>query len=184
VLHRPAKLGLGTAYLTAFRRALQEGATVVGQMDADFSHDPAKVPELYAALEQADVVIGSRYVPGGAVDERWPLWRKGLSAFGNWYARTILNLPIRDATGGFRLWRADAVRCLLRHDIRSTGYAYQVETAYLAVRYALRIVEVPIYFADRKWGKSKMSLRIQIEAALRVWQVRWRYRHVRPQTSA
>jgi len=183
VIHRPAKLGLGTAYLTAFRVALEKGAEAVGQMDADFSHDPAKLPELISALQQgADLVIGSRYVPGGAVDARWPLWRKRLSAFGNWYARTILDLPVRDATGGYRLWRADAVRLLLQHDIRSTGYAYQVETAYLAVRHGLRIVEVPIYFADRKWGKSKMSLRIQIEAALRVWQVRWRYRHVGPQT--
>lgn len=178
VLHRPAKLGLGTAYLTAFGQALAQGAQAVGQMDADFSHNPARVPDLVAALAQADVVIGSRYVPGGSVDKRWPLWRKGLSAFGNAYARTILQLPIRDVTGGFRLWRASAVRLLLQHDIRSTGYAYQVETAYLAYRYGLRIREIPIYFADRKWGQSKMSLRIQLEAALRVWQVKWRYRHV------
>lgn len=181
VIHRPAKLGLGTAYLQAFRVALEQGCQAVGQMDADFSHDPARLPALLAALADADLVIGSRYVPGGSVDVRWPFWRKALSAFGNWYARTILGVSVRDLTGGYRLWRAEAVRLLLQHDIRSTGYAYQVETAYLAVRHGLRIREVPIYFADRKWGKSKMSLRIQVEAALRVWQIKWRYRQVVPQ---
>ena len=179
VLHRPGKLGLRSAYLTGFAQALAAGAEAVGQMDADFSHDPAALVPMAAALEHADVALGSRYVPGGRVDERWPVWRKALSAFGNFYARTILALPLRDVTTGYRLWRREALLRMPLDRIRSNGYIFLVEMAYIAHRLGLRFAQVPIYFADRRWGRSKMSLRIQIEAALRVWQVRWMYRDLR-----
>lgn len=106
VFHRSGKQGLGTAYIEGFRYALQQGARMIAQMDADFSHDPARLPELVQALEQVEAGFGSRYIPGGSVDKRWPAWRKGLSWFGNFYARTILGLPIQDVTGGFRTWRS------------------------------------------------------------------------------
>ncbi len=178
VLHRSGKLGLGTAYIQGFRHALQQGAQVIGQMDADFSHPVEKLPELLDALQTCDVVVGSRYVPGGRLDERWPLWRKALSAFGNAYARTILGLPVRDATGGFRLWKRAALERLPLERVRSNGYAFQVETIYLACKLGCTCREVPIYFADRRWGTSKMSFAIQKEAAIRVWQIKWEYRHL------
>ncbi|MFM8323187.1 MAG: polyprenol monophosphomannose synthase [Chloroflexota bacterium] len=180
VLHRAGKLGLGTAYVAGFQAALDQGAEAVAQMDADFSHDPAKLVELAAALVGVDLAIGSRYVPGGRLDERWPLWRRGLSAWGNIYARTILRLPVRDCTAGFRLWRASALRALPLERVRSNGYAFQVEMAFLAHRLGLRHTEIPIYFADRRWGTSKMSFRIQREAAVRVWQLPFEYRDLRP----
>jgi dolichol-phosphate mannosyltransferase len=149
-------------------------------MDADFSHPPEKLLDMAEALKGADAVIGSRYVPGGSVDLRWPFWRKGLSAFGNFYARTILDLRVRDATGGFRLWRRETLQGMCLERVRSTGYAFQVETAYLAERLGYRFTEIPIYFADRQWGKSKMSFRIQREAAVKVWQMRRCYRDLCP----
>ena len=176
VLHRPGKAGLGTAYVQGFRLALSGGAEAVGQMDADFSHPPEKLVELAGTLNGCDLVIGSRYVPGGSVDERWPIWRRGLSAFGNYYARTILRLTVRDATGGFRLWRADALRRVPLDRVRSNGYAFQVEMIYIASCLGCKIKEIPIYFADRRWGHSKMSLQVQREAALRVWQMLFSYR--------
>ena len=176
VMHRAGKLGLGTAYIQGFRMALQNGAQAVAQMDADFSHPPEKLVELIDSLECCDAVLGSRYVPGGAVDERWPFWRKGLSAFGNLYARTILQLPVRDATGGFRMWRRATLEAMPLERIRSNGYAFQVETTYLAHHLGFTFREIPIYFADRRWGQSKMSLRIQLEAAIRVWQMLLEYR--------
>lgn len=176
VLHRPGKAGLGTAYVQGFRLALSGGAEAVGQMDADFSHPPEKLVELAETLNGCDLVIGSRYVPGGSVDERWPIWRRGLSAFGNYYARTILRLTVRDATGGFRLWRADALRRVPLDRVRSNGYAFQVEMIYIASCLGCKIKEIPIYFADRRWGHSKMSLQVQREAALRVWQMLFSYR--------
>lgn len=183
VLHRTRKGGLGTAYLAGFRRALAWGAEAVGEMDADFSHPPERLPVMWRTLQEGyDLVIGSRYVPGGGVDERWPFWRKALSAFGNFYARTILNLPIRDLTGGYRLYRRQALERLPLARVRSTGYVFQVELAYLAHLLGLRVAEVPIYFADRRWGESKMTLRIQIEAAFRVWQLRRVYRDLRRPT--
>ena len=180
VIHRAGKLGLGTAYIEGFRRALADGASAIAQMDADFSHPPEKLVEMAQALKSADAVIGSRYVPGGSVDLRWPLWRKGLSAFGNCYARTILDLHVRDATGGFRLWRRETLQSMCFERIRTSGYAFQVETAYMAERLGYRFTEIPIYFADRKWGKSKMSFRIQREAAVKVWQMRRCYRDLHP----
>jgi len=184
VLHRQGKLGFGTACISGFQAALQAGADAVAQMDADFSHPLEKIPEMVAALEQCDVVIGSRYVAGGSVDERWPLWRKGLSAWGNFYARTILNIPVRDCTGGFKLYRRETLLGMPLERVRSNGYVFQVEMAYVAYRLGYQFHEVPIYFADRRWGKSKMNLRIQAEAALRVWQLRLAYRDLHPSNSA
>lgn len=180
VLHRPGKLGLGSAYIEGFKRALREGAEAVAQMDADFSHPPELLPHLLEVLKECDVAMGSRYVPGGSVDRRWPFWRKGLSAFGNLYARLILRLPIRDATGGFRLWRRETLLGMPLERVHSQGYAFQVEMAYIAYRLGYIFKEVPFYFADRKWGHSKMSFRIQREAALRVWQLLYEYRHLKP----
>ena len=180
VLHRAGKLGLGTAYIQGFQQALRAGAEAIGQMDADFSHPIEKIPLLLQALGKYDIAIGSRYVPGGSVDLEWPLWRKGLSAFGNFYARTILRLPVRDVTGGFKIWKNEALQVMPLERVRSNGYAFQVELAYIAHRLGLNICELPIYFADRQWGKSKMSFRIQREAAVRVWQLLWEYRDLTP----
>jgi len=179
VLHRPGKLGLRSAYLNAFQQVMQEESDAIVQMDADFSHDPAVLTDMAARIESCDLVIGSRYVDGGSVDERWPLWRKQLSAFGNSYARTILRFPLRDVTTGYRMWRRETLQSMPLERIRSNGYIFLVEMAYLAYCLDYRIVETPIYFADRRWGKSKMSFKIQSEAALRVWQVWWNYRDVR-----
>lgn len=178
VLHRRAKAGLGTAYIAGFQYALKAGAAAIAQMDADFSHPPEKLVELAQALQGCDVALGSRYVPGGSVDERWPLWRKGLSAWGNFYARTILGLPIRDVTGGFRLWRRETLLGMPLELVRSNGYSFQVELAYIAHLMGFTSKEVPIYFADRRWGESKMSFSIQREAAVRVWQMRFRYQRL------
>ena len=172
VLHRQGKEGLGKAYIQGFRWALDAGASVIGMMDADLSHPPDRLPLMRDALQNADVVIGSRYTPGGSVDTQWPLWRKGLSWFGNTYARIILGLPVQDATGGYRLWRRSALEAIPFEESRSNGYVFIVELAYMAKLADLKFAEVPIYFAERSYGDSKMSLRIQIEAALRVWQLR------------
>lgn len=177
VIHRSGKAGLGKAYIQGFRHALDIGADVVGMMDADLSHPPDRLPSLLAALGEADVAIGSRYTSGGSVDKDWPIWRKALSWFGNVYARTILSLPIRDATGGYRLWRRSALEAIPFEDSRSNGYVFIVELAYMAHLARLNFKEIPIYFAERTEGELKMSLRIQLEAALRVWQLRGLYKH-------
>jgi dolichol-phosphate mannosyltransferase len=176
VIHRAGKLGLRTAYIQGFKFALNSGATTIAQMDADFSHPPEKLIEMVDALKTCDMVIGSRYIPGGSVDERWPLWRKGLSRFGNYYARTILGLSVRDTTGGFRLWRRETLLGLPLDRIRSNGYAFLVEMLYVADCLGYDFKEIPIYFADRQWGESKMSIQIQLEAAIRVWKVWYEYR--------
>lgn len=178
VIHRPGKMGLGTAYIQGFRQALSQGADAVLQMDADFSHPPEKIAELVSALQDYDLVIGSRYVKGGSVDVNWLFWRKALSAFGNYYARTILRMPTRDITGGFRLYRAATLRAMPIESVRSNGYIYQVEMAYIAHRLGFTIGEVPIYFAEREWGTSKMSFKIQREAALRTWKLLKEYKHL------
>ncbi|MBW8011504.1 MAG: polyprenol monophosphomannose synthase [Chloroflexi bacterium] len=181
VEHRQGKMGLGSAYVLGYGLTLETDAQYVCQMDADFSHPPDKVPELAAKLEEGcDLALGSRYVPGGAVAENWPMWRKSLSRFGNFYASAILSLPLSDSTGGFRMWRREALAKMPFERVVSNGYAFQVEVAYMAHKLGLRIGEVPFYFADRKWGQSKMSLSIQIEAAWRVWQVLFRNRGLRP----
>ncbi len=179
VLHRQGKLGLRTAYLSGFSVALQTDADAIVQMDADFSHDPAALVAMAERLESCDVVLGSRYVAGGSVDALWPRWRKGLSAFGNFYARTILHLPLRDVTTGYRMWRRETLLGMPLNRIQANGYVFLVEMAYLAHCLDYRFGESPIYFADRRWGKSKMSFKIQAEAAMRVWQVWWHYRDLR-----
>ena len=180
VIHRPGKLGLGSAYISGFRAALEAGAEAVGQMDADFSHSPHYLPGFLDMLELSDIVLGSRYVPGGSVDRRWSIGRKLLSSFGNAYARVILGLKARDATGGFRVWRRETLLGMPLDRIRSNGYVFQVEMAYVAQRLGYEMAELPIYFEDRRIGQSKMSFKIQIEAALRVWQVLWMHRHLTP----
>jgi dolichol-phosphate mannosyltransferase len=180
VLHRPGKMGLRSAYLHAFKKILQnKDVDVLVQMDADFSHDPAVLLDMVQRIDSCDVVLGSRYVDGGSVDEHWPLSRKCLSAFGNFYSRTILGFPLRDVTSGYRLWRREVLQSMPLERIRASGYVFQVEMAYLAYCLEYRICEVPIYFADRRWGKSKISFRIQMEAAMLVWSVWWHYRDIR-----
>lgn len=179
VIHRAGKLGLGSAYITGFRHLLAGDSAAIGQMDADFSHDPQKVSELIQTLQSCDGVIGSRYVPGGALDKNWPFWRKWLSGFGNFYARAILSLPVKDTTGGFRLWRRETLAAMPLDRIKSNGYIFQVEMAYVAHRLGFQLKEVPIYFAERRWGQSKMSFRIQMEAALRVWSLPSQYRDLK-----
>jgi dolichol-phosphate mannosyltransferase len=182
VLHRPGKMGLGTAYIQGFQTVLKNGAEAVCQMDADFSHPPELLLDLVKTLQDCDLALGSRYVPGGAVDRTWPFWRRGLSAFGNFYARLILRLPVRDATGGYRVWRREALLGMPLDRVRSNGYAFQVEMTYIACKLGYRMKEVPFYFADRKWGQSKMSFRIQREAAIRVWQLLFDYRKLSPKS--
>lgn len=179
VIHRAGKLGLGTAYITGFRQALADGAQAIAQMDADFSHPPEKLIELAQGLKNCDFALGSRYIPGGKLDENWPLWRRGLSTFGNIYARAILGLPIADVTGGFRIWKRETLLGMPLDRIRSNGYIFQVEMAYVAHLLGYSCVEIPFYFADRRVGQSKMSLRIQAEAAIRVWQLRRAYRDLK-----
>jgi dolichol-phosphate mannosyltransferase len=179
VMHRSGKLGLSSAYLQGFRTLSDESLDVIGQMDADFSHDPVALIEMAKRLETCDLVLGSRYVPGGSTAENWPIWRKALSAWGNFYSRSILQIPLRDVTGGFRLWRRETLEAMPLERVKASGYVYMVEMAYLAWCLQYKIGEVPIYFADRRWGKSKMSFKIQVEAAARVWQVLWAYRDLR-----
>ena len=179
VLHRPGKMGLRSAYLNGFQKVLEGGAQAVVQMDADFSHDPSALVDMAKMLETCDVVFGSRYIEGGSVDKRWSIWRKYLSIFGNFYARTILGLPVHDVTTGYRMWRSETLHQIPFERIQSNGYVFLVEMAYLAHCLQYKIGEVPIYFADRRWGKSKMSIRIQMEAAFRVWQVWWNYRDLK-----
>jgi dolichol-phosphate mannosyltransferase len=164
VLHREAKTGLGPAYAAGFDRAIEEGAGIIVEMDADFSHDPADLPRLVAAIDDgADLVIGSRYVPGGATPD-WPWRRRLISRGGNLYARTLLGIPVRDATAGYRAFRADALRALPYSRAESSGYGFQVEMAWRAHRAGLDVREIPVVFRDRTRGKSKMGLPIVIEA--------------------
>lgn len=179
VLHRPSKAGLRSAYLQGFRRALDTGAQAVAQMDADFSHEPEVLVQMAERLSECDLVIGSRYVEGGSVDRNWPAWRKRLSAFGNLYARAILGFPVRDSTSGYRLWRRETLQGMPLERVQANGYVFQVEMAYLASSLEYRLCEVPIYFPDRRLGKSKMSFGIQAEAAIRVLRVWWDYRDLR-----
>ncbi|MBK9125369.1 MAG: polyprenol monophosphomannose synthase [Chloroflexi bacterium] len=182
VQHNPGKGGLGPAYIGGFQRAIAEGAELVLQMDTDFSHQPKYIPSMLAAVNAgADVVIGSRYVKGGSVDEHWGPHRKLLSWWANRiYVRTILGLPINDATSGFRLWRASALKGIGLERIRSNGYVFLVELAYVAHRLGYKLGEVPIHFPDRERGASKMDTRIMVEAALRVWQILFRHRALKP----
>ncbi len=167
VLHRERKEGLGPAYLAAFRRVLAEGADLVMEMDSDFSHDPEDVPRLVAAAERADVVIGSRYVPGGGV-RNWGTLRRAVSRAGCLYAQAILGLRVRDSTAGFKVFRRSVLETIALDRVTTKGYAFQIETTYRALRAGFRVVEVPITFIDRETGSSKMSRRIIGEAIVRV----------------
>ena len=175
VAHRPQKMGLGPAYIDGFGRALALGADYIVEMDADFQHDPRVLREFRRWIEEYDVVVGSRYIPGGSVEDRWGLIRKLLSRGGSIYARLILGLRTHDPTGGFKCFRASALRRLDLNRIRSSGYTFQIEMSYACQRAGLRVKEVPIRFADRERGSSKMSTRIAIEATWRVWQIKRRY---------
>ena len=167
VLHRPDKEGLGPAYLAGFRHALAGGAELVFELDCDRSHDPADVPRLRAAAEDADLVLGSRYVEGGAI-RNWGLARRIVSAGGSLYARLLLGVSVRDLTGGFKCFRRSVLETIDLDAIRSRGYAFQIETTYRALRAGFRVVEVPITFVDREVGGSKMSRAIVLEA---IWKV-------------
>lgn len=179
VIHRQGKGGLGTAYVAGMQRALSDGAQFVVQMDADFSHSPHYIPQMLgvALATNADVIIGSRYVPGGSLDEGWSWWRRWLSWWANLYSRFVLRIRVRDMTAGFKLWRRDALIDIGLENIRSNGYIFQVEMAYLSEKLGYRIIEVPIHFEDRRIGQSKMDVPVKIESALRVWDLRWRHRH-------
>ena len=168
VVHRPSKQGLGRAYVDGMSRAVRSGAEYVVQMDSDLSHGPEYLPQLLGALlsSNADVVIGSRYIAGASLSQRWPWHRKLLSGLGNAYVRAFLRLGIRDATAGFKLWRSAALHDVDLVGVQSNGYSFQVEMNHRAVRRGLKGLEVPIHFADRAAGQSKMSLREQIESAL------------------
>lgn len=172
LLSRPGKMGLGSAYIAGFRRALAEGAEFIFEMDADFSHDPGYLPALLAAAEAgADLALGSRYVRGGGTTD-WGLGRQLISRGGNLYAGLILGLHIADATGGFRCYRRRVLETLDLARVRSNGYAFQVEMAYRTRQAGFRITEVPIIFPDRRVGRSKMSRRIVVEALINVWRLR------------
>jgi len=167
VLHRPRKEGLGPAYLAGFRRALELGAELIVEIDCDFSHDPADLPRLLDAADDADLVLGSRYVPGGSV-ENWGAVRRAISAGGSLYARLLLGVPVRDLTGGFKCFHRAVLEAIDLDAVHSRGYAFQIELTYRALRRGFRVREVPIRFVDRKVGGSKMSRSIVLEA---IWKV-------------
>ncbi len=172
-IHRLGKFGLGTAYLAGFQKAIADGAHFIVQMDADFSHNPDYVPNMIKKLRTHDLVIGSRYIAGASLDEKWGLARNVLSRWGNSvYVSTLLNMTTTDATGGFRAWRRSTLIGMGLDRIQSNGYIFQVEMAYLAEKLGYRVVEMPIHFADRLHGESKMDIRIQLEAAWRVLKIR------------
>ncbi len=179
VVHRTTKEGLGAAYLHGFRVALERGYDVVGEMDADGSHQPEQLPRLLRALEDADLVLGSRWVPGGSV-VNWPWTRKALSRGGNLYTRLLLGIPVRDATGGFRLFRRTTLEKIDLADVRSVGYCFQADLAWRTVGAGLRVTEVPIEFIERERGESKMSPDIAVESLRLItrWGLQERARQV------
>lgn len=163
VMHRPGKMGLGTAYVQGFQSALAKGFDVVGEMDADLSHDPNYLPAMLGALENADLVLGSRYIQGGGT-RNWGPMRKLVSRGGSLYAQSILGVKVRDLTGGFKLFRRKVLENLSLNTVRSNGYSFQIEMTYRAIRRGYRVVEVPIIFEDRRVGKSKLSRQVVLEA--------------------
>jgi dolichol-phosphate mannosyltransferase len=167
VMHRPMKQGLGRAYLAGFESALANGAELVLEMDADFSHDPADLPRLIAAAGAADLVLGSRYVPGGGV-ENWGTLRRILSRGGSWYARVLLGVPVRDLTGGFKCFNRRVLEEIDLNGVHADGYGFQIELTYRAIKAGFTVAEVPILFRERREGQSKMTARIALEA---VWKV-------------
>jgi dolichol-phosphate mannosyltransferase len=175
VLHRDRKEGLGPAYIAGFHRALSSGAELILEMDCDFSHDPADLPRLIAAAGEADVVLGSRYVPGGGVTD-WGALRRLVSRGGSIYARLVLGVPVHDLTGGFKCFRREVLQRLPLSEVGTDGYGFQIEMTYRAVRAGFRVLEVPILFRDRRVGASKMSARIAVEAFWKVPALRLRVR--------
>jgi len=181
VMHRPTKLGLGTAYIQGFKWAFENGAQYIIHMDADFSHKPSYIPEMLAFIPDNEVVVGSRYVKGGRLDERWSWYRRLLSWWANSvWVRVILGTKTKDATAGFKCWQAIALQNIDLDQVHSTGYVFMVEMCYLAEKLGYRIKEIPIYFEDRRIGQSKMDSGIKIEAALRVFEIRMHYHDLKP----
>lgn len=180
VLRRAAKQGLGVAYLAGFQHALSEGYDVIGEMDADGSHQPEQLARLIAALDDADLVIGSRWVAGGAI-RNWPRRRELLSRAGNTYTRALLGLPVRDVTAGYRLYRHETLEKVRLEDVASLGYVFQADLAYRTWQAGLRIVEVPIEFVERSRGQSKMTMPVAVESLRRItqWGVRQRIGNIR-----
>ena len=172
LLERPGKMGLGTAYITGFRYALEKGYDYIFEMDADMSHDPRELPNFLKAIETADVVIGSRYIKGVNVIN-WPLSRLMLSIFASKYTRLVTGLPLNDCTAGYKCFRREVLETIPLNEVRSNGYSFQIEMNFKAWKRGFHIVEIPIIFYDRTVGKSKMSRKIMIEAALMVWKLRF-----------
>jgi dolichol-phosphate mannosyltransferase len=173
LMNRGKKLGLGTAYVAGFRWALQRDYEFVFEMDADFSHDPSHLPQFLASVVDADLVLGSRYRDGKVTVVNWPIARLMLSYSANVYARFVTGLPLFDATGGFKCFRRRVLECIDLDDVRSNGYAFQIEMSFRAWRQGFRLVEIPIVFVDRTEGESKMSRKIVREAVWMVWRLRW-----------
>lgn len=171
VIHRPRKMGLGTAYVTGFRYAIEEGYDVVFEMDSDFSHDPKYLPLFQQEIEKHDAVIGSRYVAGGGV-VNWGLGRRFLSKGGSMYAKAVLGIPFNDLTGGYNCWRRSVIEAIGLNTIKSDGYSFQIEMKYKAFKKGFRIKEIPIVFEDRYLGQSKMNKKIVVEAMYRVLLMR------------
>jgi dolichol-phosphate mannosyltransferase len=176
VLHREGRMGLGTAYVDGFGYALDHGAGYIVQMDADFSHSPSYIPQFLEKIQEYDVVIGSRYVAGGSLDEEWGTGRYVLSWWANSiYTHLILGVKVKDATAGFKCWRRATLEGIGLDRVRSNGYVFQVEMAYLTEKLGYRFLEIPIHFEDRRIGQSKMTMPVKIEAAMRTWEVRRRH---------
>lgn len=173
VVHREKKLGLGTAYIAGFRWALEREYEFIFEMDADFSHDPQHIPEFLRSAEHADLVVGSRYRDGRVTVVNWPIGRLLLSYFANVYARAVSGLRLYDSTAGFKCFRRKVLEAIDLNDIRSNGYAFQIEMHFRTWRKGFRIVEIPIVFVDRTEGESKMSKKIVWEAVWMVWRLRW-----------
>jgi len=177
VRHRPEKQGLGRAYVDGFQRALAAGADFIIQMDADFSHPPEAIPTMLDLMRDYDVVVGSRYVAGGRLDERWSWWRRLLSWWANEvWSRTILRLKTRDITAGFKCWRRAALLGIGLERVACNGYAFQVEMAFLTERLGYRVKEIPIYFEDRRIGQSKMNVPVKLQGAVDVFRIWLRHR--------
>jgi len=173
ILHREGKLGLGTAYIAGFRWALERKYDLIFEMDADFSHNPERLPEFLESVKTADVVLGSRYQGGRVNVVNWPMSRLFLSYAANIYARAITGLPVSDTTGGFKCFRRNVLESIDLNSVKSNGYAFQIEMSYRAWKRGFRLVEIPIIFVDRTEGESKMSKKIVREAIWMVWRLRW-----------
>lgn len=181
ILHRTGKGGLGPAYIAGFNQAIELGADIIIQMDADFSHQPKYLPELLEKLQNSDLVVGSRFAPGGSVDSNWSFYRKLLSWWANRvYTPLILNIPVNDATTGFKAWRRETLIGMDIDRVQSNGYVFQVEMSYVAHKLGYKIAEIPIHFPDRQIGTSKMDSSVALEAAMRVWDLLFRYRSLNP----